>query len=804
MSISKCQVVKVTLVIALVLLLTLGLALTLSDKPSLQSSSQNSQAFYSTEGTLLRMTLSHDEQYRLWLDLEEIPDHFQKATLQYEDQYFYSHFGVNVLSLLRATYTSYFTNGRQMGASTITMQLARLHYRLRTTTVWGKLSQIWHALILERHYSKKQMLEAYLNLAPYGHNIQGIAAASLTYFHKDPKYLTTAESLLLAVIPQHPNARLLSTSAGLGRAMQARERLINTWSIDKSMTDINRNNLSQTLKVHSPSQLPYQAPHFVDQLIKEHGKKTDRLPTTLSLKLQHKIEHLVQSYVEKNNSKGLNNAAVMVLDYTTMGIKAEVGSVNYFDTSISGQVNGTRALRSPGSTLKPFIYALGLEQGLIHPSSLLKDTPNRFNAYTPENYDKQFVGPLSARDALVRSRNIPAVTLMQELEKPNFHEWLSQTSPQRLEHKDHYGLSLALGGNEVSMLELLQWYAALANHGQYNGAVSLRTPKWTELPHKQTGTIDTVTSTDNQNKSLLSAEASFLTLEMLSSNPSTEQLLAHRSLNAVRSIQRQIPWKTGTSFAFRDAWSIGVVGNYVVGVWVGNFDGSANPALIGRKAAGPLLFEIVRHLQFTKQGSDDRWRNIEALNLTQIEVCATSGDLDIEHCPDVKNDWFIPGVSPFKSTNVFRDIPIDVVSGLRACREFAGDTQQRIFEFWPSDVAEIFRSAGIAKKRPPAFVPECSQSVTSDSTDAPVILSPNPELQYALQADRLSREKIPLMATVASDTNRLFWFIDNEFVGQTRPDTALLWNPKQGEHRVTVIDDFGRSSEVSVHAVLVN
>jgi len=555
------------------------MALYSSPKPRLQSTIANSQAYYSSEGKLLRLTLSADDQYRLWVDIEDIPLDFQKATLLYEDQYFYTHHGVNVFSLLRAAYSSYITSGRRMGASTITMQLARLRFGLNTKSIPGKLNQIWHALVLERHYSKNTILEAYLNLAPYGHNIQGIAAASLCYFHKNPTNLTTAESLLLAVVPQNPNKRLLSNKAGLARAINARERLIKHWTDSTPVTGIERTNLSLPLQIHAPTSLPFHAPHFVDQLIKQTNSawynadnllsatnrktsltiaknRSSTFHSTLSLGLQHTLEKLTKDYIDMNRSQGLSNASVMVIDYTDMSIQTEIGSVNYFDDTISGQVNGTRALRSPGSTLKPLIYALALEQGLIHPSSLLIDTPKRFNAYTPENYDTAFVGPISATDALVRSRNIPAVSLMQELNSPSLHEWLSRTNPRRLESEEHYGLALALGGSEVSMLELLQWYATLANHGQYKKAKNI-------LP-KQTEKTELTTESDKlaTGKRMLSPEASFLSLDMLSNNPDPRHKLINKALSTSSNNHKAIPWKTGTSFAFRDAWSIGVVGQY--------------------------------------------------------------------------------------------------------------------------------------------------------------------------------------------------------------------------------------------------
>jgi len=730
-------------------------------KPELIPNWTHSKVFYAKNGELLRLTLSHDQQYRLWKTLDEIPDYFQEATLLYEDQYFYSHPGINPLALLRATYSSYIAKDRRMGASTITMQLARLRFKLKTNSIKGKFAQIKSALAIERHYSKKEILEAYLNLAPYGHNIQGIGAASLIYFHKPVSRLTPPESFLLAVIPQNPNKRIPSSQSGYQFAKQARDRLIEIWSNEnyepnQDVREVEEAKRALDLHVFSPGELPYKAPHFVESLIQDRNIHLGTYQTSLDLDLQNTIEKLARAYIERTQSKGIHNTAVMLLDYRTMQITAELGSVDYFNDRIQGQVNGTRALRSPGSTLKPFIYGLALQQGLIHPHSLLKDAPKRFGAYTPENYDQSFSGPLSATDALVKSRNIPAVDLMQQLNAPSFHAWLQQTKPQRLNTQEHYGLALALGGNEVSMLELVQWYAMLANQGVYRKARSLKN----------------VQSTSAQQ--LLSKESSFLTLNMLAEHPATDRITSIQDLQNSSSVEMPIPWKTGTSFAFRDAWSIGVVGHYVLAVWVGNFDGSANPALIGRKAAAPLFFKLARQLQLKNSDMYAVWNRPSQFDLVKVDVCKASGNLNTQHCPKVINSWFIPGVSPIKSNDIYQEILIDRVSQLRACKYDPETTEKKVFEFWPSDVQKVFRQAGLHKKRPPPFLPECVDeslnALAQVSGDAPTITSPMSNIAYALQSHKLHDEKIPLTAIVDDNSSELFWFVGKEFIGSSSPD----------------------------------
>jgi len=759
-------------------------------KPELIPDWTHSKAFYAKNGELLRLTLSHDQQYRLWKSLDEIPKHLQIATLLYEDKYFYSHPGFNPFALARASYTSYVSKGRRMGASTITMQLARLRFKLKTNSIKGKIAQIKMAVAIERHFTKEEILEAYLNLAPYGHNIQGIGAASLIYFHKPTTQLSPTESLLLAVIPQNPNKRIPSSTSGYEHAKNARSRLIDLWSKEYSITQNEKARLALDLHIYTPDELPYQAPHFVDSLLQNRNIHLGTYHTSLDLDLQHGIEDLATNYIKKSHRNGIKNTSVMLLDYRNMQIVAELGSANYFDASIQGQVNGTRALRSPGSTLKPFIFALALEQGLIHPYSLLKDAPKRFGAYTPENYDQHFSGPLSATDALVKSRNIPAVDLMQQLKTPSFHSWLQKTKPERLKSAEHYGLSLALGGNEVSMLELSQWYAMLANKGVYQKA----------SPLKYTQQI--------AGKEVLSPEASFLTLNMLAENTATDKIDSIQDLKNSSTNEMPLPWKTGTSFAFRDAWSIGVVGNYVLAVWVGNFDGSANPALIGRKAAAPLYFKIARQLQYQNPQMTAQWNTPNTFDLVKVNVCKTSGSLNTTHCPKIIDSWFIPGVSPIKSDNVYQEVFIDKLTQLRACDVNAENTEKKVYEFWPSDVQKVFRQAGLYKKLPPPYLPECVEeslnALSNVSGKAPTITSPMSTIAYALQSHKLKDERIPLSATVDSNSSELFWFVGKEFIGRSSPNDALMWSPKIGQFNVTVLDDLGRSSQVAIQTNLVN
>ncbi|MDQ7017394.1 MAG: penicillin-binding protein 1C [Gammaproteobacteria bacterium] len=766
----------------LVLFIGSALLYFFSPKPTLLESHSFSSAFYDRHGSLLRLTLSEDDKYRLFAPFGTISPLLIEATLLYEDRHFYHHPGFNPLALIRAIWNSYIVRTRPMGASTITMQLARLHFQINSRTLSGKLEQLLRAVQLERHYSKQQIIEAYLNLAPYGGNIEGVAAASLIYFAKPVSKLSLPEALALSVIPQNPSARNPSREKSYQNMLTARARLFRNW-LEKHPQDKKQHALmALPLKIYRLKNLPFHAPHFVNQQrAKNKFIKAGKITTTLDLKRQQQLERLSKLYIDKNRHKGLYNTAVMLLDYRSMELLAAIGSVDFYDASIQGQVDGNNAKRSPGSTLKPFVYALAMDQGLIHPMTLLKDAPKRFGAYTPENFDRGFIGPIFAKDALIYSRNVPAVNLTAQLKKPSLYEFLIRAGISGMRDEAHYGLALALGGHELTMHELVSLYALLANRGKLQ-------PIKQQLDEKTPAALP-----------LLSPEASFLTLDILKQNhrPDRDRF----SQNSSKKMP--VYWKTGTSFAFRDAWSIGIFDSYVLAVWVGNFNGEGNPAFIGRTAAAPLFFEIIDSIRGTQAEAPTNVINTNGLNITQVEVCLPSGDLPGRHCPATVSSWFIPGKSPLKVSNVYREIPINKKTGLRACSDNEDDIEMRLFEFWPSDLLRLFRHAGISRKQPPSFAPECSLDNQATKGLPPKIQSPDQNVHYAVRSSQLDKERIPFIAIADADVKKLFWFVNNRYLGSASNGETFYWKPKLTNSTVRVVDDHGRASAAMISVELV-
>jgi penicillin-binding protein 1C len=733
-------------------------AVRLWPKPPLASRYTSSTAVFDAQGRLLRLTLAADERYRLWIPLEQIAPDVVEAFLLQEDRWFYRHPGVNPFSLARGAWRTYAGTGPRQGGSTITMQLARLLVPFNTRTAGGKLRQVGAALMLELKYSKREILEAYLNLVPYGANIEGIGAASLIHFGKTTSALALPETLTLAVIPQSPVRRTLSRTP-VDSVVEARLRLFKRWVARYPAAEPQRGLMSLALNLRGPADLPFLAPHAVNALLaREPAGGPREIRATLDIRMQRTLERQVRRYVERKRRIGI--------DYRTMEVKAVVGSADFFNGAIGGQVNGTLAKRSPGSTLKPFIYALAMDQGLIHPFTVLKDAPAAFGPFSPENFDGTFIGPVTARDALIRSRNVPAVTLASRLSAPSLHGFLKNAGVSRLAPEKHYGLALALGGGDVSMEELATLYGVLANRGVLR-------PLRTRAADPETEGVR-----------LLSEEASFMTMDILRGNSRPEGVMTGARMNV------PVAWKTGTSWGFRDAWSAGIFGPYVLVVWVGNFSGEGNPAFVGVQAAAPLFFQIVDAIAAEQRDLREPAYRMPA-HLARIEVCAASGDLPNVYCPLRATTWFIPGKSPIRVSDVHRAVTVDTRTGRVACPPYdARFVRTAVYEYWPSDLMKLFAQAGMPRRAPPSG--ECAGAANDGA--GPGITAPVRGAAYVMRETQPERNLVPLAANADADVGNLYWFVNDSFVGIGKPNVALAWRPSQpGRYLVRVVDEHGRA-----------
>ena len=705
-----------------------------------------SRQVFDADGKLIHLSLTPDGKYRLPANLDGIAPMAIRATIEKEDRRYYSHAGVDLRAVTRAAWG--IVSGQRLGGgSTLTMQYARVRWGMNTRSWWGKAVQAFRGLQFERHYGKRELLEAYLTLASYGGNVEGISAASLVWCGKPAAELSDREAIALCVLPQSPTQR--RPRAGQNTQLAAAQARL----LEQLRGEISEADAHFTL---SPTVIPRQAPHLSRRLFATSPEAMD-VRSTIHSAQQSEVERTITDFLSRWNDRGLNNAGAILVHAPTREVRAYVGSARFLDDEISGQVDAVTARRSPGSTLKPFIYALALDAGLIHPFTLLDDAPRQFGGYDPENSDRSYLGPIPAAEALRRSRNVPAVELLGQLPNGGLDQFLRASGAKLTRPAGEYGLSLALGGAELSLEELAMLYAALASDG---------TPqllRFTRATHFKTSA-----------RRLLSPAACWLTLEALRGG----------AANAPRALA----WKTGTSHGFRDAWACGAIGDHVLCVWIGHFDGKPMPGLFARDTAAPLLFDLVTRLALPTTPAQP-----QPSDVVMARMCSDSGMIAAPCCPHSRMGSFIAGVSPIAVCDVHREVYLNA-HGLRVS---AGNPSGRVSvrEFWPPHRLEQFRRAGLPRQTPPEWA---NGETESPGSRPPQIISPQSALTYVLQSSDLDKRSIPLRARTAPGVQRIHWFAGAQYIGSAPPSQPVLWSPPPGRWTIRATDDAGHVASVAV------
>ncbi len=793
-----------------------------------------------------------------------------QAMLTAEDRWFYYHWGINPVSIVTALYDNIKSGEVVRGGSTITMQLARL-MEPKARNIPNKLIEMFRALQLELTYSKSEILNFYFTMLPYGGNIVGTGAASRLYFNKPQHAISLGEAALLAAIPNAPER--LRPDRFPENARQAREKILNRLLARRQISE---EEWREALREPIPTKrhaLPFNAPHLSRLLVKGNRWNIEtsadgRIYTTIDAKVQKTASRILREYLSASAAGVVGSqphtastGAIVVMDTQTRHVLAMVGSHDFFDQRASGQVNGTLAPRSPGSTLKPFVYALAIEQGLVTPETLLFDVPVNYAGYEPVNYDGTYNGYVTVREALAASLNVPAVNLSARLKDVTLHAFLKQAGISTLAPEKKYGLSMVLGGCEVNLLELTTLYAGLANMGEFAPYQIVVSGQPSAVSHQQRDSLAEgfrePRAESYSAQRLLREETSFIITEMLT----VSQLPVNTVKNpeAFESTMNlpKIAWKTGTSYGHRDAWCIGYSPKLTIGVWLGNFDGKGVPMLSGADAATPILFALFSALT----GQDThRWYTTPE-QLKTREVCALTGVPPSPHCPTRKTDVYIPGLSSVKTCTIHKRVYVDRVTGYSLCshcrnlppinlnylavksseallqapilspssitlrttvskkkRDIAwnevesGSTEMnvkttnelhrtarkfKIFEEWPAEAATWLAKNGFAVPVLPEHNPLCTGTIAGT---APVILSPTEDTVYYIRNGiPIENQKIQLSASTSSRTQQLFWFLDGELIFKGDAEQPYWLTPVKGEHVITCVDAEGRSASRALH-----
>jgi penicillin-binding protein 1C len=727
------------------------------------------------KGEVVHAYLTRDQQWRMKTELSEISPLLKKTIIEKEDKYFYYHFGINPLAMARAFFKNVFRMRRTSGASTITMQVARA-LEPKRRTYWNKLREAFRAVQLEWKYSKDEILRLYLNEVPYGGNIEGVKSASILYFKKNPDHLSLAEITALSVIPNRPSTLVMGRYND--RIVAERNKWLRRWARQKVFTQQEiEDALSEPLTA-TRGATPNFIPHLAWKLKKKEGG--DIIHTTIELNTQRKIEKLVKDYSRVLALKNIRNAAVIVIDNQTHRVISYVGSADFHDSTDGGQVNGAAAIRQPGSTLKPLLYGLCIDEGLLTPKRMIMDVPVNYEGYAPENYDRKFNGYVTMEYALEHSLNIPAVKSLKSLGKDKLIRKLALCDFQQVKKdQSKLGLSMILGGCGTTLEEMTGLYTIFSNGGKY-----IR-PAYTWEDSTEAG--------GQRPEAILSPAAAFMINETLSKvNRPDFPLNWSSTLHLPR-----IAWKTGTSYGRRDAWSIGYDKRYTVGIWTGNFSGLGIPELSGANIATPLLFTVFNTIDYDGDGS---WFTQPA-DCDVRMVCSETGLPPATTCTHPVTDYFIPLISPSGRCDNMQEIFVSAnekISYCRACLPAAG-YKKKWYKVVPPEMKDYYETNRIAYSVIPPHNPDCEKVFREG---APMVVSPANGSEYLI--NKKDPEPLQLKCRVSNDVEKVYWYINNKFYKSGEAGGKQFFVPEEGPVKISCTDDKGRNKDIWIRVRYVN
>jgi penicillin-binding protein 1C len=720
----------------------------------------------------LRVFLNNEEQWCLPPEKSDtIPEKLKKAVSLFEDEYFYKHPGINPVSLLRAFKQNLSQGKIVSGASTLTMQVARIRHG-NSRTYWQKIKEITEAFKIECHYSKDEILKFYLDHAPYGANIQGIQAASYRYFDKTPKELSWAEAATLAVLPNAPGIIFPTTK---GEALKRkRDRLLHKL-FDKAYIDKSVYELAILepipAKIYS---FPMLAPHFA-RFVKAREYQHKNIKTTLNADLQKQVAQLTRLHMQRLRNSGIKNAAVLVTDTQTGKIKAWVGSQNFFDFETLGQVDGVLASRSSGSVLKPFLYGLAIDQGIILPQTLVKDVPTYFNAFSPHNADEKFQGIVTAQYALIHSLNVPAVRLLNAYGVYPFYAFLKSAGVSTLfREAEDYGLPLIIGGSEVNLFDMSKLYRGLAQGGVF-----------TSIIYQDADSL----LLKEQNQALISQGSCNLVLNMLTDLKRPGLEYHWRKFEH----QHAIAWKTGTSYGHKDAWAIGVSPQWTIAVWVGNFDGEGNVQLAGTTSAGPLLFDVFNALPYNPELN---WFKKPYDEFKQIRICKTTGFLAGPSCTEIDTVDAPIYMEPLRLCPFHKTIFVDKEERFAVCSECwkPGYHAKQVLSY-PPDVVYQLRLRGQITEKIPEHNPNCPAFTRTNPME---FIYPKDSSYLWLPRDFGGvRQKLICKLAHAHSQKNVFWYLNDVYLGTSDHEHTKTIDFTNGWQILRVTDEDGNSQRVT-------
>lgn len=708
------------------------------------------------KGNIIGVHLNKDEQWHL-KSTDKIPEKLKTAVINFEDRDFYSHHGIDFSAVIRAMRDNIFY-GRKTGASTITMQTAKA-LKAKKRNIFNKYIEMIQAVKMEKYFSKDEIMLMYLNNAPYGGNIVGYKTASHIYFRKNPDELTWAEASLLAVLPNSPG--LMSVEKNRSKLIEKRNRLLNTL-FEKNIIDERQYRLS--VKEPLPEKrysFASLAPHLVRRLINESKNNSKIIKSTIDREIQEKAEKIVKDYSGFLKTQGINNAAAIIIDNKTAEVRGYIGSQDFYDLKNNGQVDGITALRSPGSILKPFLYGRAIDRGIIAPQSKVPDVPLYFSNFSPQNANKKYYGMTEMRDALVKSLNIPFVTLLKEYGEDRFFFFLKEVLNFEDSDYSRYGLSLILGTKELSVENIGKLYTGLASYGNFRELIYIKEEK----------------NKNEKEKQLITRGAAYLTLQ-------TIRELERPGMEKIYRDKNPVSWKTGTSHGRRDGWAAGVTPEWTVVVWTGNFTGEGNSNLTGVQTGGNLLFNILKILPKKEKEFQ------EPKELIKIKVDKETG-YRLKYNVLCKEILYPSDAEPLRTSPYYRKIFVNDKGEEIDSRDkdfYKG--KEKIVLSYPIEVINYFIRENI----------DVSHIFSEKSAERTIkFIYPADNLKIIIPKD-FDGEKSVIVKTANLKNQNLYWYVNREYVGTDR-SREKSFNFKEGKYEIIIVGENGESAGVNFQIV---
>ncbi len=738
------------------------------------------------EGKVIGVQVAEDGQLR-FEGKTELPQRYVMSLLMFEDKNFVLHNGIDWWALCRAAFANLKAGRVVSGGSTLSMQVVRLSRNNPPRTFWEKLKEIVLTLRLEQSYSKKEILEMYAAHAPFGGNVVGLRAASLKYFNRSPHELSWAEAALLAVLPNAPS--LIYPGKNDVRLKEKRDRLLTRLYRYGVMSED-----SYILALAEPLpgclfEQPSLAPHLLARAQKEVG---GTVSSFLDRYLQRQVNEIVERHAALLSQNYIYNIAVLVAHVPTGEVRAYVGNSAARTGSRGNDVDIVQAARSSGSILKPALYALMLQGGFILPDMMVADIPSRFGGYAPSNFNKDFKGAVPASQALVQSLNVPFVRMLRDYTYTRFYDDLKELGVTSLNRPaDHYGLSLILGGAETSLWDMCNLYGGMAsvlNHygeqdGLYYDGEYSRLKLW-----KTADTLQNLLQSRENGK--LQAAAIWQTFHALEQVERPEMESGWRNFVSALNLS----WKTGTSFGFRDAWAVGVNPDYVIGVWVGNADGEGRPGLVGVRVAAPILFEVAGLLPCNRKFYEPREE------MVPVAVCHKSGFRASIFCEELDTMYVCEAGTRMRLCPYHQMINLDSTETWRVTSDCESvDCMKRKPWFVLPPVQEWYYCRGHSDyKRLPPFRPGCHD----EEEQVMEMVYPQRGTRVFIPRDFGSKPgKVVLEAVHRSPETKIYWYIDDQYVGMTQNRHQMeLWL-QDGVYRLTLADQEGRELKQTFRVV---